>query len=253
MPASRAKRPFAGAAADASQRQITSFFSSAAVLPSQQPSGLAASVRLPPSVQADLLSVGMRVRKSVPEGYKTASSSFKLWSDDGDGGAGTTPQASSHHTQTHILKDASAGSSRELLPFCGINRVGGLAFQDDPSYLAPPEALPSLTLSQETINDDEDEDDDDDDDDKILNPPGARKRSLPEDEDDVWSLPGQAYTPGWSSANARVKATPRHRAAAKGAGPAEDVGQENMVVDGDFSDADFLVYGGAEQEMDLSR
>ncbi|RDA95321.1 hypothetical protein CP533_3465 [Ophiocordyceps camponoti-saundersi (nom. inval.)] len=237
MPASRAKRPFAGAAADASQRQITSFFTAAADV-STQSSSLAA-VRLPASVQADLLSVGMRVRKSVPEGYKTASSSFKLWSDDGDG-AGL---ASSTHTHTVPNANANANSRRELLPFCGINRVGGLAFQDDTSIITA-DTIPSLTLSQETI-------DDEDDDEKILKPSPTRKRSLPDDEDDEWSFPGQAYAPGWSSANARVKATPRPRFA-KGAGPAEDVGQENMVLDGDFGDADFLVYG-AEQEMDLSR
>ncbi|RDA89223.1 hypothetical protein CP532_0555 [Ophiocordyceps camponoti-leonardi (nom. inval.)] len=253
MPASRAKRPFAGAAADASQRQITSFFSSSSSTSdagAQQSSSVAPSVRLPPSVQADLLSVGMRVRKSVPEGYKTASSSsFKLWSDDGDGGKSSGVASRHEHGHARTLAHANADSRRELLPFCGINRVGGLAFQDDPSYLAP-ETLPGLTLSQETIDED---DDDEDDSDKILKPP--RKRSLPEDEEeDEWSLPGQAYTPGWSSANARVKATPRHRAAAKRAGgEAEDVGQENMMVDGDFGDADFLVYVGAEQEMDLSR
>ena len=70
MSNTRVKRPFAGASADPSQRQITSFFGAQSdmdvvtneALP--QPS-------LPSNIQSNLLSVGMRVRKSVPEGYKT--------------------------------------------------------------------------------------------------------------------------------------------------------------------------------------
>jgi hypothetical protein len=49
----------------ANQSQITNFFSR-----TQAP------VALPDSVQSGLLSVGMRVRKSVPEGYKSGSYAF---------------------------------------------------------------------------------------------------------------------------------------------------------------------------------
>lgn len=62
------------------------------------------------SVQASLLSVGMRVRKAVPEGYKTVSEK---------GLTSTIPNT--------VGTTAAARFSRaqELAPFCGIHRVGG--------------------------------------------------------------------------------------------------------------------------------
>lgn len=139
MSAPRTKRPFAGAASDPAQRQITSFFhrsdesGAAADLPP-------AAAHLPAQVQANLLSVGMRVRKSVPEGYKTGSDcgSFSLWSD-----------ADHTHQQSRLAAAAAQNSpfvpeKRELLPFCGIHKVGGLASQpdlDDGPSLFPPSAF----------------------------------------------------------------------------------------------------------------
>lgn len=246
MPAPRTKRPFAGAAADASQRQITSYFT-ADDAPSVRGSASAshtsaAAVRLPASVQADLLSVGMRVRKSVPEGYKTgaaeAVAGFKLWSDEvedvpacGLGGAAAAAAAAA---------PAPVGiSTRELLPFCGINRVGGLGFQG--GDCAPGlNDVPGFSLSQETVED-------------HVEPPTpsrSRKRFFTDNDDD--DAQDEEGYPGWMIPNARVKATPRSRAS-KGAHADDDPGQENMMVDGDFGEADFLVYGAAEQDMDVSR
>ncbi|KAF2274670.1 uncharacterized protein EI97DRAFT_96219 [Westerdykella ornata] len=89
---------------------------------------------LPGTVQADLLSVGMRVRKSVPEGYKTHKTA-----------AGSMPSALPSIQTTlskgNIVKTNTATApprepvpsslqrQRELLPFCGLHKVGGYAEQ----------------------------------------------------------------------------------------------------------------------------
>ncbi|PHH92369.1 hypothetical protein CDD83_7651 [Cordyceps sp. RAO-2017] len=225
MSPSRAKRPFAGASADPSQRQITSFFpATAGADPSPSPTA-SRPPPLPASVQADLLSVGMRVRKSVPDGYKTAGPSvFKLWTDN------------------RPATTAAAGPPRELLPFCGINRVGGLAFPpeaDDDARVPDLDAVPALTLSQETVDDGAEP---------------SRKRLLDDDDDDDDEGGGGDPTLATvynGAGGVRPVATPRRPRAGK-AVSSTGPGQENVVVGGgDFEEADFLVYGQA-REMDLS-
>ena len=80
---------------------------------------------LPGQVQADLLSVGMRVRKSVPEGYKTHKPS-------------PLPSPTHSPLSTPAMAGFEAefpqdslpdGRQRELLPFCGLHRIGGYAEQ----------------------------------------------------------------------------------------------------------------------------
>ncbi|KAJ2981996.1 hypothetical protein NUW58_g6543 [Xylaria curta] len=68
MSAPRTKRQFAGAASDPAQRQITSFFTAASSSPNLPSTTQRrdSAPSLPASVQANLLSVGMRIRKSVP-------------------------------------------------------------------------------------------------------------------------------------------------------------------------------------------
>lgn len=245
MSTPRIKRPFAGAASDPSQRQITSFFNSRDPLaesvsePIRQPS-------LPSSVQSNLLSVGMRIRKSVPEGYKTVgTSAFKLWTDN------TTPSAAARSAST-----ASKGVGRELLPFCGINNVGGMGaqpawtrledegdFDDVPSL----DDVPGLSLSQESTDSNASD--------------NSRKRIFDDDEiadparawvdQNAWDgeVSPRSLTP-WGNANAgRVMAVPRSRT--KKGTPLKQVDQENMSVDqgGDFEEAEFLVYGN---EMEMS-
>lgn len=138
----QAKRPYAG-----SQPHITSYFPPSS--PHQQydisqPNTPAAGtalyeVHLPPAVQSSLLNVGMRVRKAVPEGYKTGSSfsAFTLFADS----AMTSSQTQTHSqtTQTErqeigkqeprFPKTRPRAGARELTPFCGILKVGGLAQQ----------------------------------------------------------------------------------------------------------------------------
>lgn len=84
---------------------------------------------VPGPVQADLLSVGMRVRKSVPEGYKTTT---------------TTKMATLPSIQTTLAVPRPPTLAvkppadpvpddfvhqRELLPFCGLHKIGGYAEQ----------------------------------------------------------------------------------------------------------------------------
>ncbi|MCJ1320056.1 hypothetical protein MMC15_005393 [Xylographa vitiligo] len=76
------------------------------------PSGLL-SPSLPADVQASLLQVGMRVRKSIPEGYKTHV------------GKKSTTTTKASPTQPAPINP----SSSELTPFCGINKVGGYGYQ----------------------------------------------------------------------------------------------------------------------------
>ena len=90
---------------------------------------------LPATIQSSLLNVGMRVRKSVPDGYKTKQ---KLFSDlSKPFGAATSKSDPS--------RSASA-SFNGLLPYCGILKVGGHEFQQP----VPEEAdLPPLQSDHE--------------------------------------------------------------------------------------------------------
>ena len=184
----------------------------------------------------------MRIRKSIPEGYKVGSTSaFKLWTDN-------TPAATPQSSSAGI----KAAYSRELLPFCSINRVDGLATQPE-SYtdlvgvdIPPLDAVPELTLSQESVETNASSD-------------SSRKRFL---DDEVAEEPSQTWTQarGWDGevsprslapagwGNARVMAVPHSRMKRS---TVKDVDQENMTVDNDFEDADFLVYA-EENRMDIT-
>ncbi|KAF2034089.1 hypothetical protein EK21DRAFT_97854 [Setomelanomma holmii] len=84
---------------------------------------------VPAHVQADLLQVGMRVRKSVPEGYKTQLKISTL---------PTITTTLVHPSTTSISLDVKPPRDpvpddfvhqRELLPFCGLHKIGGYAEQ----------------------------------------------------------------------------------------------------------------------------
>jgi len=97
-----------------------SIYQDSAAADAVSPSGLL-SPSLPADVQASLLQVGMRVRKSVPEGYKNQ--------------VPTKPTTTKSSTQQ--LSPAKSSTS-ELTPFCGINKVGGYQYQlhaDDKVHL----------------------------------------------------------------------------------------------------------------------
>ncbi|KAF2744107.1 hypothetical protein M011DRAFT_470767 [Sporormia fimetaria CBS 119925] len=82
---------------------------------------------VPGTVQADLLSVGMRVRKSVPEGYKTHKTAAlpsiqttMINTNTAAPVASNPPREPVPDTLLH---------QRELLPFCGLHKIGGYAEQ----------------------------------------------------------------------------------------------------------------------------
>ncbi|KAK4239163.1 ribonucleotide reductase inhibitor-domain-containing protein [Achaetomium macrosporum] len=281
MSGPRTKRQFAGAASDPSQRQITSFFAKASSTTTCA-DGAPTSARhtslnaphLPPQVQTDLLTVGMRVRKAIPEGYKTGStySAFSLWAETNNSANNSRPTPAS-------TTPAYSSTMRELEPFCGINKVGGLAFQ--PAYSTPggEDAMPGLTSSQDTVASDASNS-------SSFTIPSVsittatastRKRSftaeedeiacnplqhsgpfrLRSDSDDTWldeEISPRSLTPPaelWQ--NARLLAVPkRPRQGRKIATAADEagVGQENIMVDvqgvvdgDDFEEASFLDYG----------
>lgn len=221
----------------------------------------------------------MRVRKSVPEGYKTGSdfSGFSLWAD-------ADAAAADVNRSVPAAPAARLEMRRELLPFCGINKVGGLASQ--PAFELPPlpdnvfvsaaalDDVPSLTSSQESVESN-----------ASLPAPMAmaasglsatnRKRVFA--EDDAGDLPAvsdrlQVFRNDWLDGevsprslapvgweNARVMAMPRRRSGRKsggavagtGAVPLASLGQENMALD-DFDDAEFLDYQVWGGDMDMS-
>lgn len=98
---------------------------------------------LPATIQSSLLNVGMRVRKSVPEGYQTkakmTSSSYGSTSYHG----GPSSKAYEHN-----LPPAAdpIPSYRGLVPYCGILKIGGYAAQSVPAE----EDLPPLQFDDDS-------------------------------------------------------------------------------------------------------
>lgn len=89
---------------------------------------------VPSSVQADLLSVGMRVRKSVPEGYKThkAAPLPSIQTTLAKGPMGLPNAAAADVLSVKPPREPVPEAfqhQRELLPFCGLHKIGGFAEQ----------------------------------------------------------------------------------------------------------------------------
>lgn len=91
--------------------------------------------QLPGSVQSDLLSVGMRVRKSVPEGYKTHKTvslpTIQTTLSVSPNRASTTTMTTDEYSVKPPREPVPAHvqHQRELLPFCGLQKIGGYAEQ----------------------------------------------------------------------------------------------------------------------------
>lgn len=83
---------------------------------------------VPGQVQADLLSVGMRVRKSVPEGYKTHKMSTLPSIQTTMSKPTTTLTGLEVKPPREPVPDDFV-HQRELLPFCGLLKIGGYAEQ----------------------------------------------------------------------------------------------------------------------------
>ncbi len=112
------------------QAPITSFFASRSTQsgdPSTSPQEPLSSPTLPEAIQSSLLTVGMRIRKSVPEGYKTHKITYP-----------SSLQARSGYfldsgVQEHeSAKITNRGNHTELAPFCGLHKIGGMAVQPMP-------------------------------------------------------------------------------------------------------------------------
>jgi hypothetical protein len=91
--------------------------------------------QVPGHVQSGLLQVGMRVRKNVPEGYKTHNNKMIALPSIQTTMAHPNTTSTSTTTITVDVK-ASRGPvpedvlhQRELLPFCGLHKIGGFAEQ----------------------------------------------------------------------------------------------------------------------------
>lgn len=282
MSGPRTKRQFAGAASDPSQRSITSFFgrtsssaTSADYVAKSSTQAAPNNPALPAQVQTDLLSVGMRVRKAVPEGYKTGStcSAFTLWAEDNN-----NHLSGSRMTSTTTPSAAFTSRMRELEPFCGLNKVGGLAFQPAYNNSDDLDSMPGLTSSQDTIASNASTDSSwgsaDLDISTVMAAP-SRKRIFTSDEDeaahDIMSTslpyrgplrlscdgqeawleeeisPRSLVPPAGLWENARVLAVPRRPK--QGRKAEASAGQENVMIlargqDGnDFEEASFLDYG----------
>lgn len=133
------------------------------------------------------------------------------------------------------------------MPFCGINKVGGLSAQpvtaDEDEFSSDNDVpglddMPGLSSSQESVESVE----------STASDGRSRKRFFDDEEEsdapvkmwanhDAWlegAISPRSLAPsGW--ANARTLAVPRKSRRGKSAG------QENLVVADDFEDADFLV------------
>jgi hypothetical protein len=108
-------------------------------IPQPKPHHPTLAPSVPDHIQSSLLSVGMRVRKSVPEGYKTPKTLPSLQITTMQ-----TPLRKPHNAfrETNpalealkIPVDTLASTlqhQRELLPFCGLNKIGGYAEQPAP-------------------------------------------------------------------------------------------------------------------------
>ncbi|KAI1818594.1 ribonucleotide reductase inhibitor-domain-containing protein [Poronia punctata] len=265
MSAPRVKRQFAGEASDSSQRQITNFFTPTSTSLSQpshhQP---LCAPNLPANVQSNLLSVGMRVRKSVPEGYKTRSQSAPTTTPFDQG----RPHASVAVAESQRGRANAFSSPRELMPFCGIHKVGGLETQstDRPVLTHNITSFRAEYQATFSVDEDDDEDNDEDNDEEM---PGltstqesvdskvsqSRKRFFQEEEqyaDPQLLNHGLAFCGPQHQLHGKGRpiAMPRNgKARHKAAVPAIFAQDSIKVVNGDFEEAEFLDAGTWDVNM----
>jgi hypothetical protein len=239
-----AKRPYVGSQPSIASYLVqspsttspcTTYSIASLSIPNPSPVPELRSPPLPPSVQSNLLSVGMRVRKSVPEGYKTgAYSAFALYADPAPATPVESPSDSPRRTRPR---------ARVLTPFCGILKVGGMAQQQWGIYNGnngmdgamdddtPPSSQGS-TISDVSIG----------------TPNGGNKRRFFDEEDEEEERTTEKAVLG---SHQRVIAIPRRKGMTKLETERIAIfGRENMNADMDFEEADFLDYGHVgDQEM----
>jgi Ribonucleotide reductase inhibitor len=251
MPAARSravdrhqnKRPF--------QPQITSFFSSSSErssLPSESKwqSDKSCFGEQDASIQASLLSVGMRIRKAVPEGYKTHKS--QLFTD----------MTSRTSPPSQVLPITP--KPMELTPFCGIHKVGGLGVQESLVHqvngynlgaIPAADALATVGSSEEFFLSQESNASVTAPDSveglpvgavQEIKPRGKRRLDFVDDDDEVsLLLPDFVAAPIIEGRNI---AKPRSRRK-----PAQPVTPTALIIDADFGEAPFLIPCDMDIEM----
>ncbi|KAI4176571.1 MAG: hypothetical protein LQ343_000862 [Gyalolechia ehrenbergii] len=122
------------------QTDITTYFNStlATTAPHDENLSSTLSPAIPASIQSSLLNVGMRIRKSVPEGYKTKRCDFMPL-----------------RSKTSGVRHGSGTGYAELVPFCGMVKTGGYEVQS--SHQSPQQRVPSSGTWFECGDDDDDE------------------------------------------------------------------------------------------------
>ena len=228
----QAKRPYAGTHSQ-NQSQITSFFPATAITHTTRSAKDAAPVlapTLPAHVQSSLLNVGMRVRKSVPEGYKTGTySSFKLFSD-------SVKEPVTAEIQVPAKQPQRTYRAAELAPFCGIMKVGGMSQQvyevsqdDVPAEDEVPFLSQGSTISDMSMDEHM----------------GKGKRRFEEEGDEPFVFGERLWMDEPPSPKSRPMAMPRSRKAKGGVAMKGTGGGGDM----DFEDASFLDYEGLADDV----
>jgi hypothetical protein len=197
----------------------------------------------------------MRVRKSVPEGYKTGSySAFTLFSDASPPSSPEEGIGGGNRVGERVVRNRPR--ARELTPFCGILKVGGMAQQQWGIY----------NPSRGTEDMDEDEEEcpvlsqgsDSSVESAFGGYAGGNKRRFDEEDEEGEMSVRLGMRFGNAFGGGRVMAVPRRKkmsvGGAEGKGMGIGMGQENMnvrvQVEGDFEEAEFLDYGSmGEVEM----
>lgn len=180
----------------------------------------------------------MRVRKSVPEGYKT----HKTMPTE----AFVFPSSAPAVAEPTLRPSYNTASSRELAPFCGLHKVGGFSAQDSiaPPSSAPPafqggnevaNSMPGLSMSQSSFASTQGSST------SSVAPKIANKRSYDDEAaDDVDAYfdeveAEEQTVPVEARRIAKLKNSPRKQVAGRVAGFGSAI-----AVEGDFEEAAFL-------------
>jgi hypothetical protein len=194
----------------------------------------------------------MRVRKSVPEGYKTSAySAFALFAEN-------TPMPAPEPVQKVPSKTRPRAGARELTPFCGILKVGGMAQQQWGIYNpgGGNQAHDGRIYADEEMDEEEDEaplfgsQASEISTMGINTPLRENKRRFFEDDEEDSETTNQTFAN--RGLGERVMAVPRRKTWGGKEGPRAR--QNNVTVVGqdiDFEDAEFLDYGIA-REVEMS-
>lgn len=186
---------------------------------------------VPEHIASDLLNVGMRVRKSIPEGYKTEP----RYTIHTRRPAMTVTKSNRDIlpiSYTPVMK--SNYTRQELAPFCGLNKTGGLAQQD----VSPDEDdMPCLSSQASTITNVSVSD----------NPKG--KRRFVEEDDDYLSDEDVVTTLAPLCQRSIMPTRSRATFAPKPANKPRDVVTISEFIVDDFEEAGFLVGQCSDEEV----